>query len=74
MQEGVSGAATIMEFWTLEGYDIGVLIGVAVFVVRNILGGDLEAGSVLSTGSFENYCDGNLEGVSPGEVDTMGVS
>ena len=36
---GGSGAATIMELWIMEGYDVGLLIGVAVFVVIIILGG-----------------------------------
>ena len=50
MRGGVSGAVTIMEFWTMEGYNIGFLIGVAVVVVRSILGGYKGAGSILSGG------------------------
>ena len=38
-------------------------MGVAVLVVRSILGGDKGAGSVLSGGYFEDDCYGNLEGV-----------
>ena len=40
MREGGYGAATIIEFWTTEGYAVGFLIGVAVVAVRRILGGD----------------------------------
>ena len=41
---GGSSVVTIMEFWTMEGYNIGFLIGVAVVVVRSILGGDKGSG------------------------------
>ena len=36
----VSGTTTIMEFWNMEGYAVGFLIGVAVVAVRSILGAD----------------------------------
>ena len=63
---GVSSAAAIMEFWNMEGYDVGFLIGVAVVVFRSILGVYEGAGSVLSGGSFKDDCYGNLEGLRPG--------
>ena len=47
----------------MEGYDVEFLIGVAVFAVRRILGGEKGACSFLSGGYFEDACDGNLEGV-----------
>ena len=37
---GVSGATNIMEFWIMEVYSVGFLIGVTVVAVRIILGGD----------------------------------
>ena len=37
---GVSGAVTIMEFWTMEIYDVGILICIAVVLVRSVLGDD----------------------------------
>ena len=37
VQGGVSGAATIMEFWTMEGYSVGFLLGILVVAVRSIL-------------------------------------
>ena len=37
---GGAGAATIIEFWTMEGYAVEFLIGVAIFEVRRILGGE----------------------------------
>ena len=69
-----AGAATIMEFWTTEGYDIGLLIGVAVVTVRSRLGGDEGAGSILSSVSFEGDNYGNLDGAGPGECDPLGIS
>ena len=39
---GESGATTIIELWTLEGYTVGFLL--AVVVVRSILGGDKGSG------------------------------
>ena len=36
---GGAGSVTIMEFWTMEGYAVGFLIGKAVVAVRSILGG-----------------------------------
>ena len=74
VREGGSGAATIMDFWTLEGYAVGFLKGVALAVLISILGGDKGAGSVLSGGYFEGSCYGNIEGVSPGEGDPLGMS
>ena len=65
MREGGYGAATIIEFWTTEGYAVGFLIGVAVVADIIILGGDEGSGSVLSGGYFEGSIDGNLEGVGP---------
>ena len=41
---GGAGAATIMEFWTMEGHSVGFLIGVAEVLVRSILGGDEGSG------------------------------
>ena len=35
---------TIMEFWTIEVYDVGFLVCVAIVVVRSILGDDKEVG------------------------------
>ena len=67
------GATNIMEFWTMEGYTVVFLIGVAVVAVTIILGVEEGAGSVLSGGYFENYSDVNLEGVGTGEGDTLGV-
>ena len=58
----------------MEGCAAGSLIGADVVVVRGILGGDQVAESVLSGGSFEDYFYGNIEGISPGEGDPMGVS
>ena len=58
----------------MEGYAAGFLICVAVVLVRSIIGGDEGLGSVLSGGSFEDACDGNLEGVRPAENDTLSVS
>ena len=46
----------------------------SVVIVRSILGGGKGTGSVLSGGYFEDYCDGKLEGVRPGECDPLGVS
>ena len=34
---GGAGATVIMECWTMEGYDIGFLIGVGAVVVRSLL-------------------------------------
>ena len=51
-----------------------ILRGVAIVLVRIKIGGDEEEGSVLSGGSFEFACDGNFEGVGPGEDDTLGFS
>ena len=62
-----AGAVTMMGFWTMNGYSVGFLIGVAVVLVRSILGGNKGSGTVLSDGSFEDACYGNLEGVWPGE-------
>ena len=45
---GGSGAANMVEFWTLEGYAVGFLV--YVVVVRSILGGNERSGSVLSGG------------------------
>ena len=47
VQGGGSVATTIMEFWTMEGYAVGFLTGVAVVEVRGILGGDKGSGKVL---------------------------
>ena len=44
---GGYGAATIMAFWTMEGYAVGFLIGLNLVSVRIIFGGDKGAGSVL---------------------------
>ena len=41
------GATNIMEFWTMEGYTVVFLIGVAVVAVTIILGVEEGAGSVL---------------------------
>ena len=41
---GGYGAMTIMEFWTIEVYDVGFLMCVAIVVVRSILGDDKEVG------------------------------
>ena len=41
---------------------------------QSVLGGDKVEGSVLLGGSFEDSCDGKLEGASPGEGDSMGVA
>ena len=77
-QEGVrevgTGATTIMKFWTSEGYAVDFLIGVAVVVVKSILGGDDREESVLSGGYFEDSCYGNLEGIRPGYSHPLGVS
>ena len=40
LRGGGTGAVTIMEFGTMEGYAVGFLIGVYVVVVRSILVGD----------------------------------
>ena len=74
MRGGGAGAATIMEFWTMEGYALEFLIGVAGVVVRRIFGGEEGSGLILSGGSFEDYIDVNLEGVRPIEGDLMVVS
>ena len=63
---GGSGAVTIMEFWTMEGYAVGFLIGVSILSFRRILGSYKGVGLVLSGGSFEDTSDGNLEGVRLG--------
>ena len=65
MRGGGYGAPTIIKFWTMEGHSVGFLIVVSVVVVRNILGGDEVAGSVLSGGSLEDTCVGNIECVRP---------
>ena len=70
---GAAGAATITEFWTMEGYSIRFLIGVAVVAVIIILGGDKGAGPVLIGGYFEGDSDVKLEGIGTGEGDTLGV-
>ena len=44
MRGGVSGAVTIMEFWTMKIYDVDILICIAVVLVRRILGGDKGSG------------------------------
>ena len=44
-------AATIMEFWTMEGYTVVFLIGVSVVEVISILGGAKVSGKFLSDGS-----------------------
>ena len=41
---GGAGAATIIEFWTMEGYAVEFLIGVAIVVVRIMHGVDKGAG------------------------------
>ena len=74
LREGGAAAAAIMEFWTLEGYAVGFLIGVAAVLVGIIIRDDKGSGSVLLGDSFEDDCDGNIEGVSPGEGDPLGVS
>ena len=50
---GGAFAATIMEFWTMEGYAVGFLIGVVVFEVRSITGGEKVSGELLPDGSKE---------------------
>ena len=45
-----------MGFWTMKGYSVGFLIGVAVVLVRIILGGYKVSGKVLSVGSFDDSC------------------
>ena len=52
VREGGAGAATIIEFWTMEGYAVGFLIFVAVVTARSMLVGDKEEGSVLTGGYF----------------------
>ena len=37
---GGAGAATIMVFWTMEGYDVGFIKSVSIVAVRIKLGGD----------------------------------
>ena len=37
---GGYGSVNIMEFWTMEGYAVGFLIGVYLVAVIRILGGD----------------------------------
>ena len=62
---GGSGAATVLEFWTMEGYDVGFLIGVAAVLVIIIFGGEEITGSVLSGVSFDDAFDIKIEGVMP---------
>ena len=62
-----------MEFSTMEGYDVGFLIGVSVVAVRSILGDDKGEGSVLTGGSFEGDSYGDLEVVGPVEGDILNV-
>ena len=42
---GGAGAANLMEFWTMEVYDVGLLICLAVVVVGSIFGSDKGEGS-----------------------------
>ena len=42
-----SGAATVLEFCTMEGYDVGFIIVVAAVLIIIILGGEELTGSVL---------------------------
>ena len=49
----------------MEGYFVEFLIVVYAVVVRNILGGDEVAGSVLSGGSLEDTCVGNIDCLRP---------
>ena len=48
-------AATILAFYTIEGYAVGFLIGVSVVEIISILGGEKGSGKVLSDGSEEIY-------------------
>ena len=52
MWRGGAGATTIMEFWTIKGYDAGFLIGVDIVAVRIIIGGDKGAGSVYQVANL----------------------
>ena len=50
----------------MEGYYVGFLKGLFVVVDRSKLGGDKEAGPVLSDSSFEGASDVKFEGIGPG--------
>ena len=63
VREGGDYAANVMEFWDMEGYDVGFLI--VVVEVRSILGVDEGSWSCLSGGSFEGASDVNLDIVGP---------
>ena len=63
-----------MEYWTMEGYTVGLLKGVAVVADRIKLGCEEGAGTVLPGEHFEGASDGNLEGVGTGEGDPLGIS
>ena len=71
---GGAGAATIMEFFSMEGYSTGFLIGVAIVAARLLIGDEKGLGSILSGGSFEDFCDGNLESVRHVDGNPMGLS
>ena len=74
MRVGRYGATNIMGFWTMEGYTVVFLIGVAVVAVIRIIGGEEGAGSVLSVEYFANYSDVKLEDVGTGKVDPLCVT
>ena len=61
---GGAGATNIMKIWIMEGYDVGLLIGVSIVVVIIVRRGDKGEGSILSGRLFEDSCDKNLACVS----------
>ena len=54
-----------LEYWTGEGYTLGLLKGIALVVYKQKLGVGKVPGGVLTGVSFEVDCDGNIEGVGP---------
>ena len=60
-----------MEVWITEGYNVGFLKWVAVVSVKGNLGVKKDQGQFVSGGSFEGDSDVNIEGVGPGEGDTL---
>ena len=80
LRGGGAGATTIMEFWTMEGCDVGLIKSVDVVAVRSKIESDEGSGPVLSGGSCEGSSCVNLEvvgpikGVPPDKLEGTGVS
>ena len=71
VQDGEAIAATIIEFWTMGGYAVGFLIGIAIVAVRSEPGVDEGSGMVFPGGFFGVTWYGNLDSAGPGEGGTM---